>query len=76
MGSYITVSTKVKRELVEEARELNINISEVMRRALKEEVRRRRLLRLEERLKKKRNILAKIDIDEIVRLIREDREAV
>ena len=76
MGRYVTVSAKVRRELVEEARELNINISEVMRKALVEEVRRRRLLRLEERLKKKRNILAKIDIDEIVRLIREDREGI
>ena len=76
MGRYIKVSTKVKRELVEEARELNINISEVMRRALGEEVSRRRLRRLEERLKKKRDILDKIDIDEMVRLIREDREAI
>jgi len=32
-------------------------------------------MKLEERLKNKRNILAKIDVDEIVRLIREDREA-
>ena len=75
MGRYVTVSAKVKRELLEEARRLGINISELMRRALEEEVRRRRLVRLEERLRGKRDILAKIDVDEIVRLIREDREA-
>ena len=75
MGKYVTVSAKVKRELLEEARRLGINISELMRRALEEEVRRRRLVRLEERLRGKRDILAKIDVDEIVRLIREDREA-
>ncbi len=74
MGRYITVSAKVRRELLEEARKLNINISEVIRRALEEEVRRRRLAMLEERLRRKSDILSKIDIDEVVRLIREDRE--
>ncbi|MCE4621196.1 MAG: type II toxin-antitoxin system CcdA family antitoxin [Desulfurococcales archaeon] len=75
MGRYVTVSAKVRRELLEEARRLNINISELIRRALEEEVRRRRLLRLEERLREKQGILAKIDVDELVRLIREDRDA-
>lgn len=75
MGRYVTVSAKVRRELLEEARRLNINVSELIRRTLEEEVRKRKLMKIEERLKNKRNILAKIDIDEIVRLIREDREA-
>ncbi len=75
MGRYVTVSAKVRRELLEEARRLNINVSELIRRALEEEVRRRKLVNLEEKLKKKHNTLAKIEIDEIVRLIREDREA-
>ncbi len=75
MGRYVTVSAKVKRELLEEARRLNINVSELIRGALEKEVRRRKLVNLEEKLKKKHDILAKIEIDEIVRLIREDREA-
>lgn len=75
MGRYVTVSAKVKRELVEEARRLNINVSELIRRALEEEVRRRRLAMLEKRLRSKSSVLARIDIEEIVRLIREDREA-
>ena len=37
MGRYVTVSAKVRRELLEEARRLGINISEVLRRALEEE---------------------------------------
>ena len=74
VGRYVTVSAKVRRELLEEARRLNINVSELIRRALEEEVRRRRLLRLEERLKEKQDILAKIDVGELVRLIREDRD--
>lgn len=75
MSKYVTISAKVKRELLEEARQLNINIPELMRRALEDEVRRRKLAILEERLKGKRDLLAKIDVDEMVRLIREDREA-
>ena len=75
MGRYVTVSAKVRRELLEEAKRLNINVSELIRRALEEEVRQRKLMRLEERLRRKQSILAKIDVDEVVKLIREDREA-
>lgn len=39
--SYVTVSTKVRRSLLEKARMYGINVSEVLRRALEEEVRRR-----------------------------------
>jgi post-segregation antitoxin (ccd killing protein) len=39
--SYVTVSTKVKKSLLEKARRLGINVSEVLRRALEEEVRKR-----------------------------------
>ena len=74
MGRYVTVSAKVRRELLEEAKRLNVNVSELIRRALEDEVRRRRLMLLEERLKRKRRVLAKIDVDEVVRLIRGDRE--
>ncbi|PLJ78439.1 type II toxin-antitoxin system CcdA family antitoxin [Infirmifilum sp. SLHALR2] len=74
MGRYVTVSTKVRRELLEEARQLGINISELLRRALEEEVRRRRLMSLEKSLKEMHSVLDKIDVGEIVDLIREDRE--
>ncbi len=75
MGRYVTVSAKVRRELLEEAKRLGINVSELIRRALEEEVRRRRLSRLEERLRERHDILDKMDVDEIVGLIRDDREA-
>lgn len=38
---YITVSTKVKRSLVEKARKYGINLSELMRRAIEDEVRKK-----------------------------------
>ena len=74
MGSYMTVSTKVRRELAERARELGVNVSEVLRRALEEEVRRRELELLERRLEEVGAALDRIDIEEIVGIIREYRE--
>jgi post-segregation antitoxin (ccd killing protein) len=71
MGGYVTVSVKVKRELLDEARRLNINVSELIRSALENEVRRRRLMLLEEKLKAKKSILEKIDVDMTVRFIKE-----
>jgi hypothetical protein len=75
MGMYVTVSVRMRRELLEEARRLNINIPELIRSTLENEVRRHRLILLEERLKGEKEILDKINIEDIVRLIREDREA-
>jgi len=75
MSRYITVSTKVKKEVLDEAKRLGINVSELMRRSLEEEVRRRRLMKLEEDLKNMRATLDKIDVEKIVEMIREDREA-
>jgi post-segregation antitoxin (ccd killing protein) len=74
MGGYVTVSAKVRRELLDEARRLNVNVSELIRSALENEVRKRRLMLLEEKLKAKKAILEKIDVNKVVRLIREDRE--
>jgi antitoxin CcdA len=39
--SWATVSTKVKKEILEKARKYNINISEVLRQALEQEIARR-----------------------------------
>jgi post-segregation antitoxin (ccd killing protein) len=75
MGSYVTVSTKVRKEVVEKARRLGVNVSEFLRKTLEEEVRRRELERLEKKLNELDSVLEKIDVNEIVRLIREDRES-
>ena len=75
MGSYVTVSTKVRKEVVEKARRLGVNVSEFLRKTLEEEVRRRELERLEKKLNELDSVLKKIDMNEIVSLIREDRES-
>ena len=75
MSDYVTVSTKVRRRLKEEAERLGVKISEVLRRALEEEVRRRKLEELEEKLSEVGEALDRIDIDRVVKSIREDRES-
>ncbi len=74
MGSYVTVSAKVRKELVEEARRLNINLSQLIRESLEREVRRRRLALVEKRLTERKGLLEKLDLDRMVSHIREDRE--
>jgi LytS/YehU family sensor histidine kinase len=74
LGGYVTVSTKVRREVAERARELGINISELLRAKLEEEVRRRELGLISRRLDALKDALDAIDIGRVVRHIREDRE--
>ena len=75
MSRYVTASTKIRRELRDEAIKLGINISEVLRKALEEEVKRRKLEKLKVRLEELSDALEKIDIDRVVKSIREDRES-
>jgi len=74
LGSYITVSTKVRREVVERAKSLGINLSEFLRRKIEEEVERRELELIMLRLDGLKDVLDAIDVERIVRYVREDRE--
>jgi len=75
LSRYVTVSAKVPRELREEAERLGIRISEFLRKALEEEVKKRKIEVLKEELNTISAILDKIDVNRIVKHIREDREA-
>jgi LytS/YehU family sensor histidine kinase len=75
LGSYVTVSTKVRRDVVERARRLGINVSEFLRRVLEEEVEKRGLELLGRRLEEIKDVLESLDIERIAGHIREDREA-
>jgi antitoxin CcdA len=71
--SWVTVSTKVKKEILEKARKYNINISEVLRKALEQEIARREEVEARkstERIYKE----LRLSEEEVARLIREDRE--
>ena len=74
MGRLVTVSAKIPEELRRKMRELGIKPSEVIRRALEEEVRRRELERLKRVLEENRHLLSRLSVERAVRAIRENRE--
>ncbi len=69
------MSVKVRRDLVERARALGVNIPEVVRKAIEEEVRRRELELIRKKLESVKDLLDQIDIDRVVESIREGRES-
>ena len=75
MVKYVTISTKVQKKLKEEAERLGVKVSEVLRHALEEEVRRRKLEELEKKLENLGIALDKLDINRITQMIREDRKS-
>jgi post-segregation antitoxin (ccd killing protein) len=74
LGSYVTVSTKVRKDVVERAKRLGINISEFLRRKLEEEVENRELELLKKKLEEIRDVLEALGIERVVKHIREGRE--
>jgi len=71
---YTTVSAKIPKSLKEKLKEYNIKPGPVIRKALEEEVRKRILVEIEEKAKKLSSALKEIEDEEVVKLIREDRE--
>jgi len=74
MSKYITVSAKIPKELKEKMRELNINISQLVRRAIEEEVKRREENKLRILAAEASQSLRKIPPEEITKIIRETRD--
>ncbi|HDM44867.1 MAG TPA: hypothetical protein ENG07_00015 [Candidatus Bathyarchaeota archaeon] len=74
IADYVTVSAKIPRRLKELLDLYGVKVGPVVRRALEEEVRRRALLKIEERAKVLSRKLQHISDEEVARLIREDRE--
>lgn len=74
MGKYVTVSARIRRELKEEMEKLGIKPSEVIKRAIEESVRRRKLEILEERLRSLSEKLSGISEEDWASAVRETRE--
>ncbi len=72
--SSVIISVKIPKKLKKEAEELGIEIPDLLRKALEEEVRKRKLELLKEKLLEAKDVLSKIDIERFVRHIRENRE--
>jgi len=74
MGKYVTVSAKIPEDLRRRARELNINISRLIRVAIEREVKLREEELLRKMAKEASQVLRKIPQAELVKAIRETRE--
>ena len=74
VARYETVSARIPQELKEKIDKYNVKTSEVIRVALEEEVRRRELEELKQQAKELKPILKKFTTEEVVRMIREDRD--
>ncbi len=75
MTSYAIVSARIPKKLKEELDKLGISPSEVIRRALWEEVKKRKLEMLKRRKRKLRHILDKIPDERVVETVREMRDS-
>jgi len=72
--TYEVVSAKIPKEFKKKIKEYNINVSDVIRKAIEEEIRKREAMRIKENIKKNRKLLEKLKMKDIVAIIREDRE--
>lgn len=71
---YVTVSAKLPRMLKELLDRYGIKPGPIIRKALEDEVKRRLLSEMEEKAKKLSRYVSHISDEEIVKIIREDRE--
>jgi post-segregation antitoxin (ccd killing protein) len=70
----VTVSVKVPIELKEKIKKLGIKPSNLLRKAIEEEVRSREVERIKGEIEELKPLLSKISIEEVAKSIREDRE--
>jgi len=74
MKTYATVSAKVSQRERDELKKLGLKPTEIIRRAVQEEIRRAKNKELMEKMRRMAPIIKKLNVDEIVSDIREDRE--
>jgi len=69
-----TVSARISLEMSLMIEKYKINVSETIRKALAEEIKRRKAAEIEAGLEGMKDTLDKISIDDVVRMLREDRD--
>ena len=74
MKTYATVSAKLSQRERDELKKLGLKPTEIIRRAVQEEIRRAKNKELMEKMRRIAPIIKKLNMDEIVSDIREDRE--
>jgi antitoxin CcdA len=74
MKRHVTVSVKVPAELKESMDAYGVETSKVLRKALEDEVTRRKVEELKKEGAKMKGLFAKIPIEDVVKSIRDDRD--
>ncbi|MHB8361459.1 MAG: CopG family transcriptional regulator [Thermoplasmataceae archaeon] len=74
MNKFATISAKISEEDREEIKRLKLNPTEIIRKAVQEEIRRAKNAELIKKMMKVRPIISKLKIEEIISDIREDRD--
>jgi len=74
MGKYVTVSVKIPVEVKEQLEKLGIKPSELLRKAIREELMRREIAELNREAEELKHVLKKFTAEFVVNAIREDRE--
>lgn len=74
MSKSDTVSAKISPTMRKEINEYNVNISETIRKALRDEINRKKAEKLESKLKELKPVFDKISTETVVKMIREDRD--
>ncbi len=75
MGKYVTVSVKIPEETKKRLERLGTKPSALMKKAIEETLRQEEIKEIKTQIKKMKTILAKIDIKDVVKSIREDRDS-
>ena len=68
------VSIRLDDEILKELKELNLNVSETVRRALREEIKRLRKEELKKNMDLARKLLSSEDVEFYVKAVRETRD--
>ncbi len=71
---YVTISARIRKDLKEEMDRLGIKPSEVIKRAVEESIRKKKMEILKTRVEEIRELLNKVSEEEWVSALRESRE--
>lgn len=75
MPECVTVSAKIPKQLKEKMKQLKIKPSRVVRKAIEDEIKRKETEALKEEINRLKPILEKVNMEDVVKSIREDRES-
>ncbi|MEM3615521.1 MAG: hypothetical protein QXX09_02610 [Candidatus Methanomethylicia archaeon] len=76
MGKYVTISVKIPREIKEKLEKLGIKPSELLKKAVEEELLRVEVQEIKREIEKLKYVFTKFNKEFIVKSIREDREEI